>query len=236
MNKLLAMIIGLLIATSATAKTLEINQDRAVYVGGPIDMNSFGIANKIEELAKTDDDIFLVINSPGGAVTLGYLVINAMNVAKQRGVEFICYVPQMAASMAFQIFANCDERYTLPGTYLLWHCVRIQAEITLTPSLTKQLYHELVQIEKRMTAELLSVMKVSNKFFYYHYNAETLWTASQLQPQLKDFLTIVDDAKGLRTGYQQFELRQTIFDSGALNHRGYKFIYQSPHTIDAISH
>jgi ATP-dependent protease ClpP protease subunit len=235
MRQLLAVIIGLLIATSATAKTLEINDKRAIYLSGPVGQNSFGIANKIEELAKTDEDIYMIINSPGGEVVVGYLIINAMNVAKQRGVKFICHTSQLSASMAFQVFANCDKRYALPGTYLLFHPVRISAEITLTPKLARQLYFELRQIEKRMTAELLAAMNVSYKFFEYHYLAESLWTASQFNESVPGFLTIVDSVTGLKDGYQQFELRQSIFDGGTLRNRGYKFIYQSPYTLDAIS-
>ena len=234
MIRLIAMFIALTFTASAEAKTLELSPDRTVYISGPIGGNSLDIANKIEELAqRPNEDIHLVINSPGGEVVLGYIIINSMNVAKDRGVKFICYVPQLAASMAFQVFANCDERYTLPGAYLLWHPVRVSAQIPLTPALTKQMYIELRHIERRMTAELLSVLKVTNKFFYYHYLAETLWTAKLLNKEMPDFFTVVNDANGLPTSYQQFELRQTN-PFGAVGRRGYKFIYQSPHPINAI--
>ncbi len=224
------------ISAPSNAKTLTLNPERTVHIRGPIGGGSaINQASRIEELAKTAEDIYLVINSPGGEVTLGYLIINSMNVAKERGVKFKCYVPQMAASMAFQVFANCNERYTLSGTYLLWHSVRVSAEMTLTPALTKQLYFELRQIERRMTSELLSVMDVERKFFDYHYNAESLWVASQLNQSVKNFITIVSDVKGLSADYQQFELRSSPFGtSGQIGNRGYKFIYESPYSITVI--
>jgi len=223
-----------LTTTSAQAKVLEINPERAVYISGPIGGNSFDIANKIEALALTPDPVYLIINSPGGEVTLGYLIINSMNLAKERGVEFRCYVPQIAASMAFQIFANCDKRHALPGAYLLFHPVRVQAELTLTPALTRQIYLELRMIERRMTAELLSVMNVEHKFFNYHYIAETLWTAKQFIEHDPKFFTIVTDASGLLLDYQQFELRQPRFGTKGIGNRNYKFIYESPYTLNLI--
>lgn len=232
MIKLILTAIIALLATSSPAKTLDINTERAIYISGPIGgASSFDVANKIETLAKTKDDIYIVINSPGGEVVLGYLIINSMNVAKERGVKFVCYVPQLAASMSFQVFANCDERYTLPGAYLLWHSVRISSANTLTPQKTLQLYKELRRIEQRMVAELLSVMKVDRKFFFEHYLAETLWVAKSLSGKVPFFFTIVDDATGLTDDYQQFELRQR---SPFGQHHGYKFIYESPYPITLI--
>lgn len=231
MKKVILLAIIALTTTSAQAKVLEINSERAVYISGPIGGNSFDIANKIEELSKTAEPVYLVINSPGGAVTPGYIIINAMNVAKVRGVEFICYVPQLSASMSFQVFANCDKRYALPGAYLLYHPVRISAALTLTPAFTRQLYIELRQIEKRMTAELLLALNVDKRSFDYNYLVETLWTAGQFMDHSPKFLTIVQDATGLEENYQQFELRQR---SPFGLRQGYRFIYQAPDSLNLI--
>jgi ATP-dependent protease ClpP protease subunit len=233
--KQLILALFALTATAAPAKVLDLDTERTIYINGPIGGNSIDIANQIEAFALKPVPVYLVINSPGGEVTLGYLIINSMNVAKERGVTFKCYVPQMAASMAYQVFANCNERYALPGAYLLWHAVRLSAQITLTPNLTKQIYIELRMIERRMTAELLSAMNVDKKFFYYHYNVETLWTASQLLEHDPKFLNIVTDASGLLLNFQQFELRQSRFGSKGIGNRGYKFIYESPYTLNTIS-
>lgn len=226
MTKFIIAAFAALLSIPATAKTLDIDNNRAVYVSGPIMQNSIGFATKIEQLTTVSTDpIYMVINSPGGGVTLGYLIINSMNVAKERGVRFICYSPQFAASMAFSVFAACDERYALSGTYLLWHEVRAQIMATMTPTMTSQLLYDFRMIERRMVAELLSAMNVTEKFFRFHYLRETLWTAAELNRRVPGFVTIVDDVTGLKEGYLQFDLRQT--STGYEDRRGYRFIYQA---------
>jgi ATP-dependent protease ClpP protease subunit len=226
MTKLIIAALAALPPLTAAAKTLDLNPERSIYISGPIMQNSIGFASKIETLTKKDDaPIYLVINSPGGEVTLGYLIINAMNWAKQRGVKFVCYSPQFAASMAFSVLAACDERYTLAGTYLLWHEVRAQVMATMTPSMTAQMLYDFRMIERRMTSELLAAMNVTEKFFRFHYLRETLWTAADLNVRVPGFLVIVNDVTGLKEGYSQFDLRQT--STGYEDRRGYRFIYQA---------
>ena len=99
----LALAFALVGAAPLQARTFVTNE-RTVYFTGVIGGNAIAKAAAIEALsAASSDPIKFVINSPGGAVLPGLQVISAMRVAKARGVKFECFVPVLAASMAFQL-------------------------------------------------------------------------------------------------------------------------------------
>jgi hypothetical protein len=67
-------------------------------------------------------------------------------------------------------------------------------------------------------------MPVNKTFFLKHYLRETMWTAKAFVSEVPGYITIVNDVKGLKEGYSQFNLNQT--DDGTGN-GGYRIIYQS---------
>tara|TARA_R110000868_G_scaffold372437_2_gene636273 strand:+ start:487 stop:1119 length:633 start_codon:yes stop_codon:yes gene_type:complete len=187
------------------------------------DVVSFDIVNPLvkallESKAKT---ITLVINSPGGEVTSGLYLLNTMALKQARGTKFRCVTTSLAASMAFQIFAACDVRYALPNTFLLYHPVRISLggdmfspAVTLTPRLARELAYDLERIERILVRDLRRWMPVSNKTFFRNYHAETLLLAREVNVDSPNWLTIVDDIKGLKS-----------IQLGVSNHAEGRFIY-----------
>jgi ATP-dependent Clp protease protease subunit len=100
-------------------------KDRIIFLGAPIDD---GIANAIiaqmlflESQDKTRD-IKLYINSPGGSVTAGLAVYDAMQYVKP-DVSTICV--GLAASMAAVLLASGapGKRFALPNSEILIHQV-----------------------------------------------------------------------------------------------------------------
>jgi ATP-dependent protease ClpP protease subunit len=202
MRKILLMLVAML-STGAAAETFTANPKRTVYLNGVVAGNAMEAAEKIEKLSRnSDEDIDIIINSPGGYITPGLQMVSAMNVAQKRGVTVRCFVPMLAASMAFQVFAECDERYALKYSRLLWHPARTGFRGGVKWGTLLYESKRLRSIEKILVGRLLELMDINKKFFFYHFKYETLWYAENLKKHTPKFFTIVDDFKNVNKPYQ----------------------------------
>ena len=216
MKKLFLALTTLFLASCASmpmaqGEVLTVNKDRTIYVKGVISgMDLIEKADKIMKLGeKSKEPIYLVINSPGGAVLPGIQFISSMNVLQKRGIKFKCFVPMLAASMAFQIFAECDERYTFKNALHLWHPIRISGNFqALTPQTLMEIYKDLKAWEDVLVKSLKKKLNIDDDVFEYHYVKETLHLGSNLKEIAPDFLTIVTDVKGIPIRFSMREERR----------------------------
>lgn len=209
MKRAISLIAVALIATTSYGKTITVDPDAltTLEINGPI---SFGsvlplVANIIPQ-AKAGAEITLIINSPGGEVMSGMYLLNAMKLSQARGAKFRCITTGLAASMALQVFSQCDSRYALPNSFMLYHPVRVSIGgglfspgVDITPEYAKQLYSELKRLEDILVADLRGSMKVADEVFNRNYIAETLLLAREINADSPGWLTLVDDIVGLRT-------------------------------------
>lgn len=98
-------------------------KDRIVFVGGPLDdhLSSLVIAQMLFlEKEDPDKDIDMYINSPGGSVTAGLAIYDAMRFIKP-DIATICM--GMAASMGSVLLTGGTrgKRYALPHSKILIH-------------------------------------------------------------------------------------------------------------------
>lgn len=98
-------------------------KDRIVFVGGPLDdhLSSLVIAQMLFlEKEDPDKDIDMYINSPGGSVTAGLAIFDAMRFIKP-DIATICM--GMAASMGSVLLTGGarGKRYALPHAKVLIH-------------------------------------------------------------------------------------------------------------------
>jgi ATP-dependent Clp protease protease subunit len=98
-------------------------KDRIVFVGGPLDdhLSSLVIAQMLFlEKEDPDKDIDMYINSPGGSVTAGLAIFDAMRFIKP-DIATICM--GMAASMGSVLLTGGarGKRYALPHAKILIH-------------------------------------------------------------------------------------------------------------------
>jgi ATP-dependent Clp protease protease subunit len=98
-------------------------KDRIIFVGGPLDdhLSSLVIAQMLFlEKEDPDKDIDMYINSPGGSVTAGLAIFDAMRFIKP-DVATICM--GMAASMGSVLLTGGarGKRYALPHAKILIH-------------------------------------------------------------------------------------------------------------------
>lgn len=84
-------------------------------------------------IAESADRIYLILDTPGGAVGSGMLLINAMQAAKaEKGVKVTCVIQNEAFSMGAIIQAFCNQTYIVDGSGLMFHeaAFAVQGQIT----------------------------------------------------------------------------------------------------------
>lgn len=178
------------------AETLEIVPERTLYISGPIGPDIVAQANTLVNLATASTDpVYLVINSPGGSVLPGMQFLQAMRIAKRRGADVNCVVPVMAASMAFQIFAECSNRYAFETSLLLWHPMWMNAG-KLNRDQAEKVVDSFERLELPFIQTLRDELQISDEDFYKHYRWETWHTGLSLQLLSPKFFTMVDQVIG----------------------------------------
>lgn len=95
-------------------------QDRIIFLTGEIDDTMSNII--ISELLYLDninhDNIYIYINSPGGAITSGMGIYDTMKFIESK---VITIGVGMCASMAAFLLSSGDERYVLPNAEVMIH-------------------------------------------------------------------------------------------------------------------
>lgn len=191
------MVIG--IGPSLSARTVELNPERTLYLIGAVDQKVVTLVQLLTDMRmKSREPIALVINSPGGSVTAGYFLIAAMDEARASGVQIDCVVGNMAASMAFNILMHCSRGYMFSHSLLLWHPPRIAVMAALSAKDTEQLTTALLRIDASTSPIIQDKLGINKAFFYQHYYAETLWLGKELNQNIHtNYLRIVDSVEGL---------------------------------------
>lgn len=97
-------------------------KNRVIYLNGEVNPESaLSIITQIRYLAsKSDEDIYLVINSPGGSVSDGLAIYDMMNSVK---CDIVTVATGMAASMgSFLLATGADgKRYVTPSAEVMIH-------------------------------------------------------------------------------------------------------------------
>ena len=95
-------------------------QDRIIFLTGEIDDSMANII--ISELLFLDnqnhEDIYIYINSPGGAITSGMGIYDTMNFIESK---VITIAVGMCASMAAFLLSSGKERYAVPNAEIMIH-------------------------------------------------------------------------------------------------------------------
>jgi ATP-dependent protease ClpP protease subunit len=183
----------------AVADAPPVTTDRTVVLSGPIlQGNIFGLLPHIAKMAANNrEPINIIIDSPGGGVVDGSLFINELRALQGRDIKVRCYVVSMAASMAFQILANCTERYTLDRAVLLWHRVSASGIQSLTGPQARTLAKDLSAIDGMILRELYAKLDMPKEDVLYHLNVETLHFGENLARLAPEFISSFATIPGL---------------------------------------
>lgn len=207
-RSLLAITASLLALTTcssaAPAATVEFKKDvPTFYVLGPIGRgNILPAGQEILKASKSGvKEVQLVLNSPGGQIITGNLFIGMLQEAKANGTQITCFVPQIAASMAFQIFLHCNKRYALSTSYLLWHRARVSVGMgeVLTGPASMTLAKDLLDTDDAIFRDLIKYLGKHMNIgeMSRHFEVETLHSATNLHALAPTFVTVTDAIPGL---------------------------------------
>lgn len=105
--------------TKAKVTRLETEPEQVLLLDSEVDTDSVEILiSQIQKLEKDYDDLYLVIDSPGGSVFDGARLASYMEASKAR-IHTVCY--SLCASMAAQIHQHGKKRYMVDRSALMFH-------------------------------------------------------------------------------------------------------------------
>lgn len=172
---------ALVLCSKGEARSYTFNQDRSVTLKGMVTpQTTTPVELKIKEYASfSDDPIYMLIDSPGGMTTPGLSLVDVMVAAQEVGVKFICLVDGQAASMAFTIYALCDERLAYPHSQLMWHKAYVQAGFSrLRVPDVSRIAVELIEVDKAAIDIYKKAFKKKyHKRIFRSYKRETVHLA-----------------------------------------------------------
>ncbi len=98
---------------------LNIDSSRVLLLLGPVGNNAIELIDKLRALnGVSSEPIYLILNTPGGSVVTGSLLISAMQASKAP-VYTICY--SLCASMGAMIHGFGKERLQMDRSILMFH-------------------------------------------------------------------------------------------------------------------
>ncbi len=205
---ILGFIIGMLFATTTylaaendekepVKQVLDFTGENLVLISGPIKAeNAITAAQRLEQLSLTNEktvDIF--INSPGGEVDSGIVILNAMDLVKARGKVIRCAVGVLSASMAMHILGKCDERYAFENSLLLFHEI-YTGGFKITEKTARQIAETMRVLSEKLDRDLRKALGASKDNYTKHLEAETMWTGYQMGKEFPNFnLKMLKDLK-----------------------------------------
>ncbi len=111
-------------------------KDRTILYNGPVDKSVIErIVLPLSRFGKSTKPIKLLINSPGGSVEDGQMVVDAILTCKAK-VTTIALGQAMSA--AFDIFLAGDRRIVYPNTILMMHSGSSRFETQTLPQIGKE--------------------------------------------------------------------------------------------------
>jgi len=184
----------MLLACSAHAE--EFSPRNTVIIDQPIGRDTMApvmdTMNKFLAAKQAPSEIKVIIDSPGGSVYTGFKFIVQMKALQARGTVIKCYVPGLAASMAFHILVHCDERNVLQESALLWHRARVFVMMAaLTAPVSQALARDLQLVDDHILRDVRAALSqdLDDKEIVYHFEHETLHIGRDLCGKASNFCT-----------------------------------------------
>lgn len=195
------------LANTACAEPLD--GPNTIVLNKQITRETMGpVAEKMTQMLSQDRaprEVNIIINSPGGSVYTGFQFISQMKALQGKGTKFVCYVPGLAASMAFHILVHCDQRIVLQESALLWHRARVFIMFgVVTSTAASALARDLAQIDEHILADVRRELSkdMSEEDISYHFEHETLHIGQKLCSSAPHFCTSKASVPGLLEALQ----------------------------------
>lgn len=210
-------------ALASASASAEPVAAKTVVIDGVISSETMGPVTKyvadLSTAKQAPDDLNIILSSPGGSVTTGFIFIDRLSALKARGTVVKCYVADLAASMAFQILIQCDERHSLETSFLLWHRARVFLGGLFGAAMTgPQLYAlgvQLKDLDNHIYRDVRKAMSgTPDHYTSFHFEHETLHTGANLAEAVPSFIQADADAAWLAAEMASDKTVRTAKESG----------------------
>jgi ATP-dependent protease ClpP protease subunit len=199
---LLGMIASMMVNTAASASTFDSNPTMIINreITGRTLKEITSAMNTLILKKNAPKVVNIILDSPGGSVYAGFQFISQMKTLQAKGTTIVCYVPGMAASMAFHILVHCNERIVLQESALLWHRARVFIMMgVITSPAAAELSRSLEQVDIHILNDVKKALKkdMSDEDILYHFNHETMHIGQALCASAPSFCKARSHVPGL---------------------------------------
>lgn len=178
---------------------LTLNLERTVKLLGPIDANSLVVGAQIQHLAATPGVIYVLINSPGGVIPVGQVLMQVIREAVQAGRPVHCIVGGSAYSMAFYLLTACSHRSFLAETSLMFHGARVGNTEGFTEPDLKESLDYVQKFRARLLADIQASLGTKAKWVEEALVKERFFNAIELLQLVPSWGVIIPGITNLPT-------------------------------------
>jgi ATP-dependent protease ClpP protease subunit len=164
---------------------VNVDTKKVAHLLGPVTLSSVRkAASEILEAESVPGPLVLIIQSPGGSVGAGALLIKDIQREQQQGTKVICVAVNDAHSMAFDILSFCDVRLMTPHTLSVVHkaaaSILDERDGRLTAKKLREIANEIEELDAPYRIQNAKKMHLSLNLYDKYADAERTWTAEEL--------------------------------------------------------
>lgn len=186
--------------------TFSIDSSKVVHVTGAIDFDSqFKFDTELGSTIDLPGPRIVVINSPGGVVDVGAVMIQELQMEKGMSVKvpyaprsIVCVATNQASSMAFNLLTFCDKRYATPEMHSVVHKVAlggINPFVRLTAKNLRAYADDLEATDAPYRQANAIAMHLSLKDYDDYADLQRCWSSAELYMirYLDGIVNVVDE-------------------------------------------
>ncbi len=178
------LIPGFCSAYEVNSKQYPIKTDKVSHLYGVVDetMAKTYFTETAKTLALPGPHVVL-INSLGGRLDFGQVVIDMIEAEKAHGVQVVCVVEDEATSMAFNILTHCSVRLAHSNSRFLVHQAALGEWVDSERPTAKNLRKEANTLDRwnePYRAANMKAMHLSAKEYDDYADEEKTWTTQEL--------------------------------------------------------
>lgn len=174
-----------------------ISSTRSLQLVGLVNINAVDLAVRVQELMRSKDIIQLIVNSPGGSVQTGMVLIAALQMAKASGITVDCVVVGAAYSMGFNVLDACSRVFVTPYATFLFHPIRTSISDRVRAIDMSLILQEIDKMDTVFKTSARHLTKLSEAEVRKNYYDETLWTPQDFIKARAKFFTVIDVVNNL---------------------------------------
>lgn len=163
---------------------VNLDTKKVVHIIGPVNERmAFDVLMEIALTYKIPGDRLVIIDSGGGRVDSGTVILNYLLQEKVYGNRIVCAVKGMAVSMAFNILSFCDVKIAMPDAMMMAHHAFVRGVnpmINWTPDKLRELADELEKNDAPFSEKNAQQLRLTKRQYDKYAAEEHFWSIKEL--------------------------------------------------------